>query len=94
MVDLRIGWLLTEEELRDRQDEDDPEFARYARAMWLSPRDCQDVVKKAATVDLPENPLTVNAVSRNGERYLSITETMRGLGYEPRDDSAAVCERP
>ncbi|PSP52202.1 NAD(P)-dependent oxidoreductase [Halobacteriales archaeon QH_3_68_24] len=92
VVDLRIGWLLTAEELRDRQDEDDPEFARYARAMWLSPRDCQDVVEKAATADLPENPLTVNAVSRNSERYLSITETMRGLGYEPRDDSAAVCE--
>jgi L-arabinose 1-dehydrogenase [NAD(P)+] len=90
VVDLRIGWLLTEAELRERQDDDDPEFARYARAMWLSPHDCRDVIEKAATADLPENPLTVNAVSRNGERYLSITETMRGLGYEPRDDSTEV----
>jgi L-arabinose 1-dehydrogenase [NAD(P)+] len=92
VVDLRIGWLLTEAELRERQDDDDPEFARYARAMWLSPRDCRDVVETAATAELPENPLTVNAVSRNSERYLSLTETMRGLGYEPRDDSAEVCE--
>ena len=60
--------------------------------MWLSPRDCRDVVEKAVTADLPENPLTVNAVSRNRERYLSITETMRGLGYEPRDDSAEVVD--
>jgi L-arabinose 1-dehydrogenase [NAD(P)+] len=92
VVDLRIGWLLTAAELRERQDEDDPEAARYARAMWLSPGDCRDVVEKAATADIPENPLTVNAISRNSERYLSITETMRGLGYEPRDDSAEVVE--
>jgi L-arabinose 1-dehydrogenase [NAD(P)+] len=92
VVDLRIGWLLTEDELRERQDEDDPDAARYARAMWLSPGDCRDVVEKAATAELPENPLTVNAISRNSERYLSITETMRGLGYDPRDDSAEVVD--
>jgi L-arabinose 1-dehydrogenase [NAD(P)+] len=91
VVNLRIGWLLTDGELRDRQD-DEESVARYARAMWLSPRDCRDVMAKSVTADLPENPLTVNAVSRNSERYLSITETMRGLGYEPRDDSSEVCE--
>lgn len=94
VVDLRIGWLLTEAQLRERQDEDNPGVSRYARAMWLSPRDCRDVVEKAATADLTESPLTVNAVSRNSERYLSVTETMRELGYEPRDDSAAVCQQP
>ena len=42
------------------------------------------------TVDLPENPVTVDAVSRNDERFHSITETMRLLGYEPRDAAADV----
>jgi L-arabinose 1-dehydrogenase [NAD(P)+] len=87
VVDLRIGWLLDREELRDRQEGD---AARYARAMWLSPRDCRQVVRRAVAADLPENPTTVNALSRNTERYLSITEAMRALGYEPRDDSAEV----
>jgi L-arabinose 1-dehydrogenase [NAD(P)+] len=91
VVNLRIGWLLAEDELRDLQDEDES-VARYARAMWLSPRDCRDVMERSVTADLPENPLTVNAISRNQERYLSITETMRGLGYEPRDDSSEVIE--
>ena len=91
VVNLRIGWLLTEDELREQQEKD-AAAARYARAMWLSPRDCQDVMRRAATAELPENPLTVNAISRNQERYLPLTETMRGIGYDPRDDSSEVCE--
>ncbi|MFB6137053.1 MAG: NAD-dependent epimerase/dehydratase family protein [Halobacteriaceae archaeon] len=87
VVNLRIGWLLTRAELADLQEEDEA-AARYARVMWLSPRDCRDVVRRAVESDLPESPLTVNAVSRNTERYLSLTETMRSIGYEPRDDSA------
>jgi len=31
-------------------------------------------------------------VSRNGDRFYSITETMQTLGYEPRDDAAEVLE--
>jgi len=87
VVNLRIGWLLTAEELRDRQDEPES-VARYARAMWLSPRDCRDAARRSVEVPLPESPLTVNLVSRNTERYLSLTEAMRHLGYAPRDDSA------
>lgn len=87
VVNLRIGWYLREEELREYQDE--PEnVARYARAMFLSGRDCRDVVQGAVESSLPENPLTVNVVSDNRDRYLSITKTMRTLGYRPRDDSA------
>lgn len=88
-VNVRIGWYMSEAELRDRAIEDaEGGKARFARAMWLSPRDCRDVLRKAAIADLPENPLTVNAVSRNDERFLSITETMRAVGYVPRDDAA------
>ncbi len=96
VVNLRIGWLLTPEQLRERQiggaQADDESLARYARAMWLSPRDCRDAVSRAVEATLPENPLTVNVVSANTERYLSITHTMRSLGYDPRDNSADVVE--
>jgi L-arabinose 1-dehydrogenase [NAD(P)+] len=34
----------------------------------------------------------VNAVSRNDERYHSITETMRLLDYAPRDNADEVLE--
>lgn len=89
VVNLRIGWYMTASALRDQVGDDvAPGAERFARAIWLSPRDCRDVVRKAATADLPENPVTVNAVSRNDERFHAITETMRKLGYEPRDNAA------
>jgi L-arabinose 1-dehydrogenase [NAD(P)+] len=92
VVNLRIGWYLTEEDLRAETDDGDPGRTRFVRALWLSPHDCRDVHRKAATVDLPENPVTVNAVSRNDERFHSITETMRLLEYEPRDNAAEVLD--
>ena len=87
VVSLRIGWVLTRAALRERQSTD---LAAYARAMWLSPRDCQDGFRKAVAEPLPENPLTVNLLSENRERNLSVTKTMRTLDYRPRDDSSAV----
>jgi L-arabinose 1-dehydrogenase [NAD(P)+] len=92
VVNLRIGWYMTEDDLRETVDDADPGTERFARATWLSPRDCRDIHRKAATAELPENPVTVNAVSRNGDRFYSITETMQTLGYEPRDDAAEVLE--
>lgn len=89
VVNLRIGAMRTPEQLHAMQDEQ-PAVARYHRAMYLSPRDLRDAVRKAITASLPENPLTVNLTSRNQERYLSITKTMRTLGYRPQDDSAEV----
>lgn len=90
VVNLRIGWLLDRDGLREKQSLPE-EKARYARAMWLSPRDCQDALRRSVAADV-ETPLTVNVVSRNAERYLSLTETTRGIGYAPRDDSAEVLE--
>lgn len=69
-------------------DDVEPGKDRFAGAMWLSPHDCRDVHRKAATVDLPETPVTINAVSRNDERFYSIIETMQTLDYEPRDNAA------
>jgi len=90
VVSLRIGWYMSEADLRETVADSGAARARFARALWLSPRDCRDVHEKAATADLPRSPITVNAVSRNDDRIHSITETMRLLGYTPRDDAAEV----
>lgn len=93
VVNLRIGWYMDEAELRRNTAEDRQSQRRYsARAIWLSPRDCRDVHRKAATADLPRRTVTVNALSRNDDRYFTITEAMRALGYEPRDNSAEVLD--
>jgi len=51
-------------------------------------------MRLAVEADLPENPLTVNLLSNNHERYLSLTETMRTLGHRPADNSGQVVEPP
>ncbi|WP_440008741.1 NAD-dependent epimerase/dehydratase family protein [Halomicrococcus sp. SG-WS-1] len=89
VVNLRIGWLLDEEELAEEQDAD-PGHARFARAMWLSPRDCRNVVEAAATADLPETSVTAHAISRNHDRFLALSWTEQALGYRPRDDASEV----
>jgi L-arabinose 1-dehydrogenase [NAD(P)+] len=91
VIDLRIGWLMDESDLIERQDEDDAR-ARYARAMWLSPRDCRDAIERAVRVPIDRTPLTVNVISANADRYLSLTETLQGIDYRPRDNSAAVLD--
>ncbi|MFC4358281.1 NAD-dependent epimerase/dehydratase family protein [Halobium salinum] len=88
-VNLRIGWLMEADELREEADAPESE-ARFARAMWLSPRDCRDVVEKASTAELPENPVTLHGISRNADRVMSLSETQQAVGYRPRDDSSEV----
>ena len=90
-VNLRIGWLLDEDELRETQTGAETK-ARFARAMWLSPRDCRAAIRAAATASLPESAVTAHAVSANDERYLSLTGTMQALGYRPRDNSATALD--
>ena len=95
-VNVRIGWLMTREDLEDSQRNPDSQYPedakRFARAMWLSPRDCRGVIERAATADLRESPLTVHAISRNDERYLSLTHTQRVLGYRPRDNATEALD--
>jgi len=93
VVNLRIGWYMSEGDLREVTGGDvDPGTDQFARATWLSPRDCRAVHRQAATADLPENPVTVNAVSRNDQRFFTLTETMRTLGYRPRDNADETLE--
>lgn len=89
VVNLRIGWLLTLDELREKQASEEA-VARYARAMWLSPRDCRNIIRAAVEAKLKDLSVTANAVSRNQERYLSLVEATRKLNYKPRDDSNEV----
>jgi len=89
VVNVRIGWVDNEWFRKGIED-----GTVYAYAMYLSDRDCRDGLLKAATADLQRNPLTVNLVSRNQDRYLSIGEAMRQLGYEPKDDSREAFGHP
>ena len=90
VVNLRIGWLLSEDELEEEVADRDGAGERYARAMWLSPDDCQQVIRAAATTTLESTPLTAHGISDNSERFLTLSETMLELGYRPQDDSADV----
>lgn len=91
VVNLRIGWLLSAEDLAAQVDDESVD-SRFARAMWLSPRDCRAAIRAATTAELPTSPLVVHAVSRNDERYLSLTEAARTVGYHPRDDAAEALD--
>ncbi|WIV66107.1 NAD-dependent epimerase/dehydratase family protein [Natrialbaceae archaeon AArc-T1-2] len=90
VVNLRIGWLLSREDLRTACAERDGPGRRYARAMWLSPEDCRRAIHAAVTATLEETPVTAHAISNNSDRFLSLTETSLAIGYHPQDDSAAV----
>jgi L-arabinose 1-dehydrogenase [NAD(P)+] len=92
VVNLRIGWLMPAAELRTTHAESAPDRARFARAMWLSPRDWRHLVRAAATAPLAVSPLTLNAISRNDERFLTLTETAFQLDYRPRDNAAEALE--
>jgi nucleoside-diphosphate-sugar epimerase len=73
VVCLRIGWVLPAP--RD-------EIGRW---MWLSPRDCAQVVWRAIEADLGFG--LFYAISANGGRHWDISDTMERLGYRPEDDA-------
>ncbi|MCU4739942.1 NAD(P)-dependent oxidoreductase [Halobacteria archaeon AArc-m2/3/4] len=92
VVNLRIGWLLSADELREEIDQRDGAGERYARAMWLSPDDCERLIDAAATEPLEGTLVTAHGVSDNDDRFLSLTETTLEIDYRPRDNSAAVLD--
>ncbi len=92
VINLRIGWLLSQDELVGEVGNRDAPGERYARAMWLSPADCQRLMQAATTTALSSTPLTAHGISRNSDRFLSLSETMLELDYQPRDDAAEVLD--
>lgn len=73
VICLRIGWWLPE-------PKDD-----ISRWMWLSPRDCAQVVSCAIDSDLGFG--VFYAISANSSRHWDITNTIELLGYRPEDDA-------
>ena len=76
---LRIGWFLQEP-----KDE-------IGLWMWLSPRDCADVVMRGIESSLGFG--TFYAISRNARRRWDITDTIVKLGYRPQDDAEIYAEK-
>jgi dTDP-4-dehydrorhamnose reductase len=73
VICLRIGWMLPEP-----HDE-------IARWMWLSPRDCAQIVSRA--IDSGIGFDIVYAISQNATRRWDITKTIENFGYRPEDDA-------
>lgn len=73
VICLRIGWMLPEP-----HDE-------IARWMWLSPRDCAQLVSRAIDSDIGFD--IVYAISQNATRRWDITKTIEHFGYRPQDDA-------
>ncbi|MFT4040361.1 MAG: NAD(P)-dependent oxidoreductase [Thermomicrobiales bacterium] len=86
VICLRIGWMLPEP-----HDE-------IARWMWLSPRDCAQIVTRA--IESHAGFEIVYAISQNAARRWDITQTIERFGYRPEDDaetrfaSAAAADTP
>jgi nucleoside-diphosphate-sugar epimerase len=72
-IALRIGWFMPEPTM----DSD------IGRAMWLSPRDCVQVVRCAT--ETAEAFGVFYAISDNPNRRWDLTDTMLKLGYRPQD---------
>ena len=62
------------------------EYDAYLRAMWLSRRDLLGFVRAALTAPVARYACAY-AVSDNATRVFDLGETVRLLGYEPRDST-------
>lgn len=74
VINLRIGWF-SEDPLATEED--------LLRAMWLSPRDCTEVVRCAIEAEVTYG--LFYAISDNPNRRWSLTNTQLELGYRPQD---------
>jgi NAD+ dependent glucose-6-phosphate dehydrogenase len=74
VIALRIGWV-SEDPLGADED--------ILRAMWLSPDDCAQVVRRAIEAEVRFG--LFYAISDNPNRRWSLTNTTLELGYRPKD---------
>lgn len=75
-IALRIGWFLPAPPSLDWGGE-------VGRAMWLSPRDCAQLFRRATESEVPFG--IFYAISANPDRRWDITDTIVKLGYRPQD---------
>lgn len=73
VICLRIGWFL---------EKPHNEIARW---MWLSPRDCAQIVWRSIETEIGFG--VFYAISANRRRRWDITDTINALGYQPEDDA-------
>ncbi len=66
---------------RDDRIVDEPGY----RALWLSRRDCAQIVALAIDADLPRNFVRIFAISDNADAVHDISGARELLGYEPKD---------
>jgi nucleoside-diphosphate-sugar epimerase len=75
---LRIGWVTADEEPIFRG-----EVAERGRTLWLSQRDCAELVARCLESDA--RWALVYGLSDNARRFWDLSHTRELLGYEPRD---------
>ncbi len=79
VVSLRIGWFL---------EHPHDEIGRW---MWLSPRDCAQIVWRSIEADISYG--VFYAISANSTRRWDITDAINVLGYRPQDDAERFFEQ-
>jgi nucleoside-diphosphate-sugar epimerase len=74
-------------DMRDRSPET-LALRRRMRAVWLSERDCVQLIEKSLLTEEPW--VVVYGISDNPRRFWDIEHARRVLGYEPRDAAPTV----
>jgi len=75
-IHLRIGWVMRG---------NDPTFAPFALALWLSYRDAAQIVQKAVDAPATLPYAIVYATSDNRWKIFSLDNARKLLGYQPQD---------
>jgi uronate dehydrogenase len=83
VVAVRIGWVWRGE---NRPQDLPPGREEWFRQMWLSNRDCCQLMERCLVADLAERFVVVNGMSANTGMRWDLSTTRRLLGYEPLDD--------
>jgi uronate dehydrogenase len=66
-----------------------PGASARARAAWLSPQDCAELVRAAVEAE-DISWAVANGISANRYRHADLSETALLLGYRPVDDAWAA----
>ncbi len=78
-IHLRIGWVISD---------DDPSFSPYALSLWLSHRDCAQIVRLSIEAANSLRYAIFYATSDNKWKIFDITNAKNTLGYTPEDGAA------
>ncbi len=77
-IHLRIGWVISD---------DDPTFNPYALSLWLSHRDCAQIVQRSIDAPPSVNYDIFYATSDNKWKIFDISRSKEILDYRPKDQA-------